>query len=509
VLVLQTVAFRDAQTQFGPYPYYNQEYAESLSGGSHSMDLNLAFFPSIPSFPPLFNPSPEMDFITVNGRYEPFLDMQPGEMRRLRLINAGHASFLSLDVDGCSLWTIAKDGVYYNSPRASPSGVMLIPGSRADVVVQCPNAGSFELRAKPKNEFDSSQRRFWGEDTDVYGGVLMTFDVDGPQKNMNLPSTLPGALSSPRLLKDLRRERVDNEWSVNFRLTPRSETREGESYPIPTMGFPGEEEMYTGQVARYTRMGSIEEWTISNYEDLFVAGRGAHPFHIHVNHFQIVDISPATARGLDYDIGDWRDTINPPTGSGSVTIRFPNNDYTGKHVMHCHVNSHSDLGMMAVLDITPPDVCATKGVGSFDFGTFGEQVGFPFDSSYEAGRLVCGVDMWCGRTVNVFAIRLNFCDGTASPKFGGDDGFLSSFSTSESDPIVEVRGYESNIKIEQMVFVTASGRASTSCGGRLGRPFSLSLDEGLMGVYGRAGNIPAAVGLDLVGFLHKCAPIRT
>ena len=73
-----------------------------------------------------------------------------------------------------------------------------------------------------------------------------------------------------------------------------------------------------------------------------------HPFHLHTNHFQIVDLSHG--EGVDYAVGDWRDTITLPT-PGWVKIRFRAADYDGPSLAHCHIFSHSDTGMQHKFDI--------------------------------------------------------------------------------------------------------------------------------------------------------------
>ena len=61
-----------------------------------------------------------------------------------------------------------------------------------------------------------------------------------------------------------------------------------------------------------------------------------------------VDLSHG--EGVDYAVGDWRDTITVPT-PGWVKIRFRAADYDGPSLAHCHIFSHSDLGMQHKFDI--------------------------------------------------------------------------------------------------------------------------------------------------------------
>ena len=89
------------------------------------------------------------------------------------------------------------------------------------------------------------------------------------------------------------------------------------------------------------RLGTTEEWVIRNTSDQ------VHPFHIHVNPFQMVaiDDQPVIAHG-------YADTVNLPR-LGSVTMRTRFLDFPGKYVYHCHILMHEDNGMMAVIEVQP------------------------------------------------------------------------------------------------------------------------------------------------------------
>jgi FtsP/CotA-like multicopper oxidase with cupredoxin domain len=116
------------------------------------------------------------------------------------------------------------------------------------------------------------------------------------------------------------------------------------------------EPLFDGMVA-----GNYEEWTVTNstYSD--------HPFHIHQNPFLVTEIN-----GRTLDPPEWHDTIivpgtikqpddfTPPQPNlnkirhGRIKFRIYFNPITvGCFVMHCHILSHEDLGMMQRLDILP------------------------------------------------------------------------------------------------------------------------------------------------------------
>jgi suppressor of ftsI len=70
-----------------------------------------------------------------------------------------------------------------------------------------------------------------------------------------------------------------------------------------------------------------------------------HPFHIHVNDFQVMSVN-----GQPYEAPGLQDTVVLP-GRGQVVIRIPFEDFAGKFVYHCHIMFHGDGGMMGVVEV--------------------------------------------------------------------------------------------------------------------------------------------------------------
>jgi FtsP/CotA-like multicopper oxidase with cupredoxin domain len=106
---------------------------------------------------------------------------------------------------------------------------------------------------------------------------------------------------------------------------------------------------------------TYEEWTVVN------RSFGDHPFHMHQNPVLVTKINGQTLASPE-----WHDTLIVPgsqpqptgpdapqpnintTQHGSITFRTYFNPVTaGCFVMHCHILSHEDLGMMQRLDIVP------------------------------------------------------------------------------------------------------------------------------------------------------------
>ncbi|HEX7642348.1 MAG TPA: multicopper oxidase domain-containing protein [Burkholderiaceae bacterium] len=123
------------------------------------------------------------------------------------------------------------------------------------------------------------------------------------------------------------------------------------------------------RIDRTLPLGGTDEWTLTS---TFVS----HPFHIHVNPFQIVeirtpdgktDVSKPDAKDPDGDDeyaglqGVWKDTIwvkndtTKPEGAYKIVMRTRYERYIGDFVLHCHILDHEDQGMMQNVRIAVPD----------------------------------------------------------------------------------------------------------------------------------------------------------
>jgi hypothetical protein len=88
--------------------------------------------------------------------------------------------------------------------------------------------------------------------------------------------------------------------------------------------------------------GDVQDWLIK--------GAGAHPFHLHVYHFQMNGAGGAFEDGEYYDTlaaqpCHMRFDLNPATSSV----------YDGPTVMHCHILDHEDQGAMGWVDVIGGD----------------------------------------------------------------------------------------------------------------------------------------------------------
>ncbi len=114
-----------------------------------------------------------------------------------------------------------------------------------------------------------------------------------------------------------------------------------------------------GRIDRQLTLGDVEEWVLTSN----LAG---HPFHIHVNPFQVVEILDPQGRDVSglgsSDGGDsqypglkgvWKDTLFVKEGY-TLKVRTRYERYVGQYVLHCHILDHEDQGMMQNVAIGLP-----------------------------------------------------------------------------------------------------------------------------------------------------------
>jgi len=228
--------------------------------------------------------------------------------------------------------------------------------------------------------------------------------------------------------------------------------RGGQKYAVQDGGEvrEGEAQLSSGGVV-------TEEWIIVN------TSPGLHPFHIHVNPFQIKDVitnnegayspdAPAGSGGfydsvvtnqgitVNKETGQresdmrWRDTVLvPPGGSVHLWMRFdarnplrldpntgspvnavgssagvtqPAGVFTGKTVYHCHFLTHEDLGMIENFVLTKAGPDTTSLVDALD------------SSGHVKQGIDCGPEGGCTKTVTAVTTE-NSTSSTKPPKQRG------------------------------------------------------------------------------------------
>jgi FtsP/CotA-like multicopper oxidase with cupredoxin domain len=249
----------------------------------------------------------------VNGQLNPTMTMRPGETQRWRILNASANVFYRLHLDGHQLHQIGKDGNPLNATW-SRDEIVLSPGERAEVLIQAGDAGTYALRTLSIATGFNTQP----------DATLATLVVDGDAVT---PQPLPATLLP---VEDLSTAQVDQSRQITFQFGP----------PInpPQTIFWIDHEIFDGDRDDQTvQLNTTEEWVIRNATSTW------HPFHIHINDYQVVAIN-----GEPVPLRYHEDTTAVPP-FGEITMRTRYLDFPGRWVYHCHILLHEDKGMMGTV----------------------------------------------------------------------------------------------------------------------------------------------------------------
>jgi FtsP/CotA-like multicopper oxidase with cupredoxin domain len=247
----------------------------------------------------------------VNGQLRPVVQMRPGEVQMWRIVNtSGRAgAFFNpppKDTSGAAVgyeWKqLAQDGVqfknenYINNRNRS---FLMAPGNRVDLLVRalpCPNKQqTCTYPVLVQNEVDPSDRAGANKLTLLSVTVSGT-PLDPTSKNANF---IPQAPGFPPFLTDITADEVKGTKKIVFATDPKIR---------PTVHMI-DGKKFDGEVGAVVLLNTVEEWKIVN--ETF-GPPISHPFHIHINPFQITEVFDPNEPLIDPKTG--KTPIDPKTG---------------------------------------------------------------------------------------------------------------------------------------------------------------------------------------------------
>lgn len=261
----------------------------------------------------------------VNNEKNPTLYIRPFETVRLRILNGSSDDFYNLSIPGPKLNIISRDGNTL-SKVVSVDSEVLAPGDRIEILFQAPLWGTFDVKSLKYNAGSFT----YPEDT------FMKIQVLGLPV---IPRALPTTLLSH---EDFRDVPVVRTRTLTF--------SEGGTNNNPTFLIDGKE-FDPNEISQIMTLGTTEQW------DLINLSGDTHPFHIHINPFQVLSINGKEVNRYGYD-----DTF-PVPANGRVTIKTKYTDFDGKYVLHCHILFHEDHGMMQVVEVVKPGASTSPNNG--------------------------------------------------------------------------------------------------------------------------------------------------
>lgn len=281
------------------------------------------------------------DAFLMNGQRSWKLRGKPGELTRVRFVNASAATYYYLETAAGSLRVVSADGqdvVPFEQKR-----LLIGPAENYDLLIRIPAAGAWELRATAQDGSGSVSAWFGEGDKhaatspprqSAYGmAEYLTSILDALDPE-------PGAKESERP------------------LSPYAQLRAAQPHAVPATHRELTLKL-TGDMIRY-------QW---NFDGLSPEEAGPikvkageairlrlvnntmmhHPIHFHGHFFRLVNAEekdPATA--------PLKHTVDVPPMSVR-TIEFTADEGPGDWLLHCHLLYHHTSGMMRVVRVTGAD----------------------------------------------------------------------------------------------------------------------------------------------------------
>ena len=289
-----------------------------------------------PVGPPNRQPAPTATQLGVTR-----IQMAPGEVVRFRMLNGNSDNLMPIVVEEHEMHLIALDGVNFPELRTVPvtpidtnpdnlGQVLLAPANRAEFLIKALSTpGIYRVvQLQQAQQFLFSAQK-----------TIAEIEVIGSARHMALPDKLPLPSREYPLIKDSEIE--------NHRIVQFSGNVPGVLNPVVGIDFLINNTQYQETaVPTVVTLGDAEEWQLV-VEGPHHGGTEGHPFHIHVNSFEVVSVG-----GKLVAPGTIKDTIWVAAKS-TVVIRIRFKQWTGKSVYHCHILPHEDTGMMQNFLILP------------------------------------------------------------------------------------------------------------------------------------------------------------
>jgi spore coat protein A, manganese oxidase len=292
--------------------------------------------PKSPWVPEVFG-----DALLVNGKLFPYLEVEPRKYR-FRVLNGANGRFFHLTFSSGP--TLARDTTHATFHQIGtdqgllPAPVPLqrlsiAPGERADIVVDF-----------SEHNFSSGEGRNVILKNDNLNVMQFRVAQNGPRDESALPQTLRPV------------PRIPESSAVKTRMLTLVEIDDLVQRPMRVLL---NNTHWNMPVTENPVLDSVEIWNLINLTD------DAHPIHLHLVKFQILDRRPLsvaaywtnnevkyTGAAVPAEPGEagWKDTVRADPGMVTrIIIRFEG--FAGRYVWHCHILEHEDNEMMRPYDV--------------------------------------------------------------------------------------------------------------------------------------------------------------
>ena len=293
--------------------------------------------------------------------------MRPGAEPYARLTETQQEDWLTRNCPGPELlsqFALAADGLT-RAQLIERAQTTMQPGYREDLLIVFPEAGDYCVLdgAAPAASTVNNQaksRQFLGKVSVSAGPALGGLkDYIRTELMTAADRTMPVNVRQ-KVRGDLASELRLNSFVPHPEITEVKPPQRQVRFEIGPAFMINDNPYKPDRIDHLLPLGGTEEWKLSTVNAF------GHPFHIHVNPFQISRIIDDST-GQDVSVtgdanepqyanlkGVWKDTIFVRQGY-TFYVRTRYRRYIGDFVLHCHILDHEDQGMMQNVRIGIPD----------------------------------------------------------------------------------------------------------------------------------------------------------
>ena len=259
---------------------------------------------------------PGPDF-SVNGRLRPTISMAGGSVQMWRIANTAGRAGMFFPAPTALQWRqLAQDGVQFNDANYKASTnteLLLASGNRADLLVKAPKyvkGGQNTYPVLVYNTVDASDRPPARAASPV---TLLTVVVTPDGTEMQF---MPNAPSFPPFLSDITDAEITGTKVLTF-----ASTLLGLKAPPPPSQHTIDGKLFNGELGAVVALNRAEEWKVVNQTfPPSNLNQVSHPFHIHINPFQITEVfDPNAVQSSKALTGKVTVAISTAGNTGTVT----------------------------------------------------------------------------------------------------------------------------------------------------------------------------------------------
>jgi FtsP/CotA-like multicopper oxidase with cupredoxin domain len=293
------------------------------------------------------------NYVYVNGQVEPEKTVGHGQWNRFRLLFAAVQQTIRLvpqsDDASCEMQLLAKDGIYLTEFPRTVETISMFPGARSDFAIRCQCHDTSQTECSVRFvSLDPDQADTEGNaGTAVWQGGVFEVKISGAYAES--PALTTTRVQRPCYLVDLQNVPASD-------LDAHAMTMDQLK-----LGWDDKKPYKMGHMMKPSWQGALGNVSGGSVVEIAIRGSTSHPFHLHVNHFSVMNwrnVPAAWSNGDYYLPGDWHDTMYSASSSMSdegTRVRFQTDQFAGPQVLHCHFLEHEDKGMMGYLWITGPE----------------------------------------------------------------------------------------------------------------------------------------------------------